>query len=61
MVRCNICGRKVNGENLIAHIKRQHAGKLTRESIDYLLSLGIGIRKIVEFARQEGIEIEVDD
>lgn len=46
-IRCNICGTIVeNGVKLVEHMKRRHIGRLSKQSIRYLRSLGVSEEKI---------------
>jgi hypothetical protein len=43
MLKCNICGVRVgSGNKLVEHMRKYHVGKLSKESIEYLKSLGVG-------------------
>ncbi len=46
MGRCNYCGKKV--KDVAEHLKREHVGKLSEESLQYLLKQGVPYFRIVE-------------
>jgi len=62
MPHCNFCKNKrkfKNSEELLNHLKRVHAGKLSKESIDYLINeVKVPLKKVVEFAKKEGVKID---
>ena len=62
MPYCNFCKNKrkfKNSEELLTHLKRVHAGKLSKESIDYLVNeVKVSLEKVIEFAKKEGVKID---
>jgi hypothetical protein len=55
MVRCAICHIKLkNSQALVEHIKSQHIGKLSKQSVDYLLSQGIPAEELAKLGVRIG-------
>ena len=40
-VKCNYCNSSRKYKDIVAHIRSEHMGKLSEESIAYLKSLGV--------------------
>jgi hypothetical protein len=56
---CEFCGREyTTNEAVLEHIKRDHLGKLSESSIEYLLELGVKPNKIIEFCRREKVKVD---
>ena len=55
---CKLCDNIFSStESLIQHIRSQHVGKLSDESIEYLLSQGLSPDRIIEFCRRNKIKV----
>ena len=55
---CPLCGRKLSSNSsVIEHIKKEHVGRLSNESFEYLRELGVPEERIVRFCRENGIEL----
>ena len=57
---CSLCNRSgfASMDSLVQHIKREHMGKLSDGSIEYLLSVGVKPSRIIEFCRENKIKID---
>jgi len=57
---CPLCGRKyLSGvDSLVEHIKNTHMGKLSDESVEYLLSIGVKPDDIIEYCKSERIKVD---
>jgi len=55
---CPLCGRKLSSNSsVIEHIKKEHVGRLSKESFEYLRSLGVSAEKIIRFCEENGIRM----
>ena len=57
MAKCELCKNKKKVKNLVEHMKREHIGKLSRQSYEYLKSLGI--KDLDKKLGELGIEIKI--
>jgi len=59
-IPCGLCNRSdfASIDSVVGHIKREHMGKLSDKSIEYLLSLGIKPSRIVEFCKENKIKVD---
>lgn len=58
-IKCLLCDRKFSSRtSLFEHIKKEHVGKLSRESYEYLIELGIPRDEILQFCERNSIKIE---
>ena len=56
--KCPLCGRAYsNSTAVVEHIKKEHSGKLSQLSFDYLRSLGVPVEKIIRFCEENGIRM----
>jgi hypothetical protein len=56
---CEFCGKVYTTSGaVLEHIKRDHLGKLSESSIEYLLELGVKPDKIVQFCKREKIKVD---
>ena len=55
---CPLCGKAFSTvDAVVDHIRKEHSGKLSKRSVEYLISLGIGMDKIAEYCKKEGIKL----
>ncbi len=58
--KCELCGRNdfASVESVVQHIKSQHVGKLSESSVEYLLSQGVKLDKIIKFCKENRIKVD---
>jgi len=57
---CDFCGRDgfSSVDSVVKHIMNEHVGKLSDQSIEYLLSQGVKPDRIVEFCRRNRVKVD---
>ena len=56
MVRCSVCKREV--KDIVDHMKKNHMGRISKQSYEYLKSLGI--ENLDEKLAELGLKVEED-
>jgi len=54
MVRCSVCNREV--KDIVEHMKKNHMGRISKQSYEYLKSLGI--KNLDEKLAELGLKVE---
>jgi len=57
---CQYCGKEgfSSISAVVEHIKKQHMGRLSEQSIEHLLRQGIKPDKIIEFCKENKIKVD---
>ncbi len=56
-----MCGRTfTSSASEFEHLKREHIGRMSRESFEYAVSVGVPPEKLLKFCRENGIELLFD-
>lgn len=51
---CPLCGRTfTTSQAALEHLKKEHVGKLSDQSVEYLMEQGVPARRIMEFGATE--------